>query len=101
MSKWFTKLIRIAGASFPGSSSLVQFHSEIESYQTDRRIKKLEDPISYLHEDIESVAEIIYGQVLAQDSWKLKFNDSFYLKYKRCLAVLNKANLISMTRGLG
>lgn len=101
MSNWFNKLIRIAGASFPGSSSIVQFYSEIKSFQTERRISKLEDPISYLHQDVWSVAEVIYNQVLIQDSWNLKFDDNFYSKYKRCLAVLNKANLISMTKGLG
>lgn len=101
MSNWFIKLIRIAGASFPGSSSLVQYYSELESINTDERISKFEDPISYIHKDIGQLSEMIYIQVKAQDSWSLKFDDNFYRKFKRCLAVLNKANLIGMTRGLG
>ena len=49
---WFFKFVRIAGASFPVASSLVQLQSELDSDELNRRIQKLEDPISNLHEDV-------------------------------------------------
>ena len=42
--EWFIRLVRIAGASFPGASSLVQFQSELSAIQFENRLKALEDP---------------------------------------------------------
>ena len=40
---WFMKLVRVAGASFPGASSLVQLQSEIDSQAMAKRLEELSD----------------------------------------------------------
>jgi hypothetical protein len=98
---WFGKLVRIAGVNFPVAASLVQLQAEIDSDKMIKRIEKLEDPISYLHEDVPAVSKEIYQNLSLNDSINLKFDDEFYTKYSRPLAALEKKFYISMKRFLG
>ena len=92
---WFLKIVRIAGVNFPGAASLVQMQAEIDSAAMESRLKKFEDPISYLHEDIPELAKIIYQNIQVNDSINLNFPDEFYKKYSRPLAALESVGLIS------
>lgn len=65
------------------------------------RIEKLEDPISCLHEDVPTVAKLIYDNLQNNDSDSLIFPDEFYMAYSRPLAALNSSGLISKTTVLG
>lgn len=98
---WFFKVVRIAGASFPGAGSLVQFQAELDAEVLNERIKKLEDPISMLHEDIYDVSREIYSVLKTTDSNSLSFDDVFYVKYSRALASLNSQNLIKLNNVIG
>lgn len=98
---WFCKAVRIAGVNFPGAASLVQLQAEVDSVIMSQRIEKLEDPISYLHEDIPEVSKIIYAKLIEKDSVNLDFENEFYLKYSRALAVLSESGYISKNNVLG
>lgn len=98
---WFLKIIRIAGVNFAGAASLVQMQAEIDSAAMKMRLKKLEDPISYLHEDVPELAKKIYLELKTNDSVSLDFTDDFYTKYSRPLAALDSAGLIYRTRVIG
>ena len=67
---WFAALVRIAGASFPGASSLVQLQAEIDSSSLLNRVQKLEDPISTLHGGVPETARCIY-QCLEEQNERL------------------------------
>ena len=45
---WFYSLVRVAGAGFPVSASLVQLQGEIDAQEMKARLDRLEDPISSL-----------------------------------------------------
>ena len=98
---WFIKVIRIAGVSFPGAASLVQLQAELDSSAMKKRLDKLEDPISYLHEDIPLVAKEIYGTMKAVDSVNLDFPEEFYHRFSRSIAALSSAGLISKNNAAG
>lgn len=98
---WFLKLVRIAGVNFPGAASLVQLQAELGSSAMVDRLEQLEDPISYLHEDVPKVAKDIYEGIKSLDSLSLDFPDNFYKKYSRPLAVLDSHSLISKRGVLG
>ncbi|AEG13649.1 hypothetical protein Sbal175_4440 (plasmid) [Shewanella baltica BA175] len=98
---WFYKVVRIAGVNFPVAASFVQLQAELDSIAMYKRIEKLEDPISYLHEDIQEVSNLIYAQLVEEDSVNLNFNDEFYLKYSRPLATLTKSGYISQNNVMG
>lgn len=87
-------IVRIAGASFPGASSLVQLQAEIDSKALLERISKLEDPISSLHELVPEVSRLIYDGIKSSNSKELKFDDSFYEKYSQPLAILESQGFI-------
>lgn len=93
--EWFFKIVRIAGANFPVAASLVQLQAELDSEVMALRFKKLEDPISFLHEDIPDVSRLIYQKLRDKDSINLDFEEDFYTKYRRALAVLEKERFIS------
>ena len=93
--EWFLKIIRIAGVNFPGSASLVQLQAEYDSDLIASKLKKLEDPISFLHEDMPEVSMEIYQKLRNEDTINLDFEDVFYLKYSRVLAILAKERFIS------
>lgn len=92
--EWFFKTVRIAGASFPGASSLVQLQAELDYIKMEERITKLTDPISYLHDDIQEISKIIYLKLKELDSQTLDFDEQFYEKYSRALASLESQNYI-------
>lgn len=98
---WFCSLIRVAGASFPGASSLVQLNSEIESGQIRSRLEKLEDPISSLHPDIQTVSRELYEKIKLTNSSSLDFEDEFYAKYSRPLATIEASGLITGQHAIG
>ncbi len=98
---WFLKLIRIAGVNFPVAASLVQLQAEIDSDRIEERLNKLEDPISFLHEDIPSVSKEIYKKLCENDTVMLTFPDEFYIKYSRPIAALSKNSYISITNVIG
>lgn len=99
--EWFFKVVRVAGANFPGAASLVQLQAELDSSAMMSRLEKLEDPISNLHEDIPEVAKEIYKEMKTSDSIDLDFSDEFYTQYSRPLAALESAGLISKNGVLG
>ena len=92
---WFCSLIRIAGASFPVASSLVQLNSEIESGHIRSRLEKLEDPISSLHPDIQIVSKKIYEAIKIKNSSSLDFEEEFYTNHSRPLATLEANGLVA------
>lgn len=98
---WFFKVIRIAGASFPGASSLVQLQAEIDSIEMTNRIDKLSDPISYLHEDVQKVSKNIYQALTLKDSVTLEFDDHFYNEFSRPLAALESQGLVIGNHAIG
>ena len=98
---WFFKLVRIAGVNFPGAASLVQLQAEIDSEAMTKRIEKLSDPISSLHENVQIVAREIYQNLKEKDSNILYFSDDFYSKYSRALAALDSSNLIEKINTAG
>ncbi len=99
--EWFLKLIRIAGVNFPGSASLVQLQAEIDSDKIAKRLQKLEDPISYIHEDVPAASKEIYQRLSFNDSVNLDFDEEFYTKYSRPLAALAKKSFISKNSVIG
>ena len=98
---WIVKLVRMAGVTNPFTAPFVQLQAEIDATAVAKRLKKLEDPISDLHEDVSAIAEKIYQELLDNDSVNLEFDDSFYTTYKRGLTLLNNNGLISLTQRLG
>jgi len=99
--EWFLKVIRIAGVNFPGAASLVQLQAEIDSDKIAKRLQKLEDPISYLHEDVQAASIEIYQKLSFNDSVNLDFDEEFYTKYSRPLAALEKKLFISRYMVIG
>jgi len=98
---WLMSIIRIAGASFPGASSLVQFQSELDSKALLQRVSKLEDSISSLHELVPELSKKIYEAIKSIDSNAVEFDNVFYEKYARPLAVLESQGLIRGAHALG
>jgi hypothetical protein len=91
---WLFSIIRIAGASFPVASSLVQLQAEIDSKALLNRVEKLEDPVSFLHHDVPILSKLIYHELKSQESTNLSFSDEFYSKYSRPLAALESQGFI-------
>jgi hypothetical protein len=93
---WFFSVIRVAGASFPVASSFVQLQSEIDSKSLLRRVEKLEDPVSHLHDDIPKLSKLIYHELKSKDSPYLSFSNEFYSQYSKPLALLDSKGYIKM-----
>ncbi len=98
---WFCKIVRVAGVNFPGAASFIQLQAELDGMAMSKRIEKLEDPISYLHKDIQEVSKLIYAQLVTCDSVNLHFDDEFYKKYSRPLAALDKLGYIRKKDAMG
>jgi hypothetical protein len=98
---WFLKIIRIAGASCPGAASLLQLQAELDGAEIKKRIDKLSDPISFLHNDVQKVAKEIYTNLKSADSLTLNFDSAFYTKYSRPLAALDAKSLIKSQHAIG
>jgi len=97
---WLMSIVRIAGASFAGASSLVQFQAEIDSKALLQRVSKLEDPISNLHELVPEVSKHIYDEIRSTDSNRVEFDESFYEKYSRPLVALESQGFIKGSHDL-
>ncbi len=98
---WFFKVIRVAGASFPVASSFVQLQAELDSVEMAKRIDKLSDPISYLHDDVQKVSKKIYQTLILKDSVTLDFDDEFYSEFSRPLAALESHGFIKGQHAVG
>ncbi len=98
---WLLSIVRIAGASFPLASSFVQLQSEIDSKSLSARVANLEDPVSHLHDDIPELSRAIYQAIKKEDSTSLSFDEKFYNKYSRSLAVLESQGFLKGRHGLG
>ena len=91
---WFTSLIKMAGASFPGTASFVQLLSDIESQEIRERLIKLEDPISSLHSDIPELSKLLYKAIIDTDESHLDLTEELYARYSRALASLESEGII-------
>jgi hypothetical protein len=91
---WLFSIIRIAGVAFPFASSLVQLQAELDNKNLSKRIKRLEDPISHLHDDISKVAELICSNLKIQNQNTLSFDTEFYDNYARPLSMLESQHCI-------
>lgn len=99
--KWLMSVSRVVGASLPFVPSLIQLQAEIDSAAIQRRLLALEDPISLLHPDIRDVSEKIYAELVSTDSAKLKFDEAFYARYGRPLAILESQGFINGNHAVG
>lgn len=98
---WFCSLIRIAGVNFPVAASFVQLQAEISSNVLLKRVQKLEDPVSFLHEDIPELSKHIYQVLKENESLTQSFDDEIYERYSRALAVLESQGYIEGTHCVG
>ena len=98
---WFFAITRIAGASFPGASSLVQLQAELGAEALSKRVQCLEDPISTLHEDVPELSKKFYEVLTETDYNKAQFDDDVYSKFSRAIAVLDKKGVIECQHALG
>jgi hypothetical protein len=98
---WFMSIVRIAGVSFPVASSLVQLQAELDAHAFAERLKRLEDPISYLHSDVRGLSERLYAKVKDRNSSRIELEDADHERYDRALAILDSQHLITLIRALG
>jgi hypothetical protein len=91
---WFCLAIRVIGASFGGTASLLRAQDEIAAKQMKERIERLEDPISNLHEDARKVSKEIFDKMVELDSEVLEFDEEFYAKNNRVLAIFDSKGLL-------
>jgi hypothetical protein len=98
---WLSKIIRVAGSQFPVASAFVQLQSELDSDALSQRITRLEDPVSFLHDDVPAVSKLLYEKLKSQNSAHLDFDDEFYTRYSRSLAALDSQRMISTNHRLG
>ena len=97
---WLFSVVRVAGASFPLASSLVQLNSEVESKSLAARVRRLEDPVSVLHDDVPEASRKIYEALKTQDSSHLEFDEDFYSRFRRPIAALASQHYLECLRGL-
>lgn len=98
---WFFSIIRSAGSSFPVSASFVQLQSELDSDKLDKRIKRIEDPVSNLHPDIQIVSKKMYALIKKTERENITFDNEFIEKYGRPLAILEKNGFIKGSHAIG
>jgi len=91
---WLLSIVKIAGAAFPVTSSLVQFLAEVDSKALMERVDRLEDPVSCIHDDVPELSRLIYRKLKVEKLTKLDFDDEFYKKYSRALATLESHGFI-------
>jgi len=80
---------------------MVQIQSEIDSNALLRRVEKLEDPVSFLHDDVPKLSKSIYQKVRSEESTTLSFSDQFYTQYSRALAALESQGFIEGLHAIG
>jgi hypothetical protein len=98
---WLFSIIRIAGVSFPVASSLVQLQAEIDSKSLSIRVRRLEDPISCIHEDVPKVGKIIFEALSVQNRLDLHLEPESYTKYSRPLAMLESCGYLIGNHTIG
>lgn len=98
---WLITIMKTAGASFPGSASLAQLHSEFESAKLAEKIDALEDPISQLHEKLPELSKKLYQRLKETDNSRLIFDSEFYKEYSKPLAALEARLLIKGSHAIG
>jgi len=91
----------MAGVSFPVSFAYIQLLNDLDAEKFSERIKKLEDPISFLHDDIPAISEAFYAEIRRTNYDNLKFEDVFYEKFSRPIAVLKSKGFIVCAHALG
>lgn len=97
----FLSLLRIAGASFPGSASLVQLQAELDTKELRRRIEGLEDPIGQVHPDVDDLGRTLYDEVASSGTTKVTLPGELYLRFSWALAALEAAGLVVGGHALG
>jgi hypothetical protein len=97
---WLLSLVRIVGASVPGASSLLQLQAEIDGKGVDNRLRRLEDPISALHPDVQELAGVLYQAAKTKDQEGVELAEGLYSRYARPLALLDAEGLIVGTHTL-
>lgn len=98
---WLFSIVRVAGVAFPVASSLVQLQAEIDSKALKERVTRLEDPVSYLHDDVPLLSRKMYQKLKLTNSAKLDFDEKFYKKYSRALAALESQGYIKGSHAIG
>jgi len=91
---WLFSIIRIAGAGFPVASSLVQLQAEIDSKNLSSRVRRLEDPISGIHEDVPKVGKVIFEALSIQNELDIQLAPECYTDFARPLAMLESQGYI-------
>jgi len=65
------------------------------------RVKRLEDPISALHPEVQEVSKAIYEAMKGEDDPHVWFVTDFYERFSKPLAVLEARNLIKGQHAVG
>lgn len=83
----FISLMKVVLSPFPGGAVANQILAEIESAETDRRLKLLEDPLAGFGPDAKPLCGLLYGSVRkeTQVTNKVPWSEAFepYLKTLR------------------
>jgi len=98
---WLLSIVRVAGASFPVAASLVQLQAEIDTDDLSRRVSRLEDPVSSLHDDVPELSRKVYRQLNSEECETLEFEDEFYETYSRPLAALESQGCLRGNHAIG
>ncbi len=98
---WVLSLIKILGSLNPVSSVLVQVLGEIEGKRTADAIEQLSDPISSLHKDVKALSKEIYSALKEQNNINFQMPESFYIKYKSALSILESNGRIELDQAAG
>ena len=92
---------RIAGASFPFASSMVQLQAELTGRELQARLRRIEDPISHVHPQVREVSEQIYAALTEKGDFPLTMSEEFYAQYARPLAMLEAELYLDATHAIG
>lgn len=97
---WFFSMVRIAGTVFPQTAWLVQLDSEIKSDEIQKRLQKLEDPLSAIHPDVKELSRHVYHLLANADLNSLHLTDDQYDRYSKPLAMLEAQGCIRGSHAL-
>ena len=78
----------------------MQLQAELDSTKTEKRLARLEDPISALHDDVPELAGTLYKAVIDRRDNYIQLTDDLYERYRRPLALLDAEQLIHGTHTL-
>lgn len=98
---WLFSIIKIAGASFPVASSLVQLQAEVDSKNLSNRVRRLEDPISGIHEDVPKVGKMIFEALSIQNQLDIELAPECYADFSRPLAMLESQGYLKGNHTMG